>query len=190
MTGTRRKALQIGLVLILVAIGFTVANPRWLPKLATGTVAMPIPTALRASARASAPATESMPTPPAQAAASVRAPRMVVAFRLDPALTRSLFLGDRWVSPPSFAFAQPGTQYVVRAKLQEIDSDGERTDLSGNWATTDPEMVAIDRGQGEVTIVVRQPGESDLTVTAGGESKVLHVRARRLADAMQVAIDQ
>jgi hypothetical protein len=189
MTGTRRKALQIGLVLILVAIGFTVANPRWLPRLATATPATPTPAALRASAPVSTPAAVSM-SPAAQPAPAVPAPRMVVAFRLDPALTRSLFLGDRWVSPPSFAFAQPGTQYVVRAKLQAIDSGGERTDLSGNWATTDPEMVAIDRGQGEVTIVVRQPGESDLTVTAGGASKILHVHARRLADAMQVAIDQ
>jgi hypothetical protein len=52
-------------------------------------------------------------------------------------------------------------------------------------------MVAVTRhDRGEVTIVVRRPGESKLTVSAGGESKVLHVRARHADDAMTVEITQ
>jgi hypothetical protein len=187
MTGTRTRALQIGLVLVLVVIGFTLANPRWMPGLANGHQP---DTVIAAPPVRSVPTVMAMTTSTMPAAAGARAPRMVVAFRLDPSLTRGLYLGDRWVSPPSFLFAQPGRQYIVQAKLQWIDSRGERTDVSGNWATTNPEMVAIDRHQGNVTIVVRQPGESDLKVTAGGDSKALHVHATQLADAMEVAISQ
>ena len=34
------------------------------------------------------------------------APKLVVAFRLDPELTRGMFMGDRWVTPPTYFFAQ------------------------------------------------------------------------------------
>ena len=75
--------------------------------------------------------------------------------------------------------------------IYAISSRGERIDLSGDWTTNDPEMVAITRhDHGEVTIVVRRPGESNLTVFAGGESKVLRVRARHSDDAMAVEITQ
>jgi hypothetical protein len=169
------KLLMLGLVLALVAIVFTAATGR------------------RQATVATAPDDSLLPVPshaiPPQAITPK--PRLAVAFRLDPALTRSLYLGDRWVSPPSFHFAQPGTQYVVQAKLQAIDSRGERTDLSGDWATNDPEMIAITRRDyGEVTIAVRRSGDSNLTVSAGGESKVLRVRARQTDDAMTVEINQ
>jgi len=171
------KVLQIGIVLVLVAVGFTVANTSRQPAAAT------------AAAAAAAPLDESVPTPDVQQVV-VRESRMAVAFRLDPEVTRGLYLGERWVSPPSFFFAQPGNRYIVRAKVQSIDSAGERIDLSGDWAASDPEMVAITRGHGEVTIVVRKPGESDLFVSTGDGSKVLHVRAKHVDNRMEVAITQ
>jgi len=120
-----------------------------------------------------------------------RQPHLAVAFRLDPELTQGLYLGERWVSPATYFFAQPGTQYVVQAKAQDIDAGGEHIDVSGDWAASDPDMVAITRkDDGKVTIVVRHPGESRLTVTSLGQSKVLHVRASQVADAMQVEIRQ
>ena len=171
------KVVLLGLVLALLAIMFTAATMQRHSAAATEN------RAAQASHATSRPAVPRQVISPKQ--------RLAVAFRLDPALTRSLYLGDRWVSPPSFFFAQPGTQYVVQAKVQAIDSHGERTDLSGDWATGDPEMVAVTRhDHGEVTIVVRRPGESNLTVSAGGESKVLHVRARQTDDAMTVEITQ
>jgi len=132
---------------------------------------------------------DAQPTPRTQHALE-RAPQLVVAFRLDPALTRSLYMGERWVSPPVFDFAQPGDRFVVRAKAQAIGRDGEATDVVGDWSTGDPAMIAIDRGHGEVTLVVRAPGESTLTVATGAGVKTLRVRARRTADAMQVAFAQ
>ena len=116
---------------------------------------------------------------------------LLVAFRLDPELTQGVFLGERWVSPPSFFFAQPGTQYVAHAKAQTVDVHGDHVDVRADWAPANPEMVAVTQGSlGEVTVVVRQPGESDLTVSAGNSSKVLHVTATRTADAMQVNFSQ
>jgi hypothetical protein len=52
-------------------------------------------------------------------------------------------------------------------------------------------MIAIDREQpGQVTIVVREAGEGTLVASAGGQRKVLHVRATRHPDAMEVAFAQ
>ncbi|MGO4549984.1 hypothetical protein AB4059_02620 [Lysobacter sp. 2RAF19] len=116
---------------------------------------------------------------------------MVVAFKIDPDLMRGSFLGDRWVSPPTFEFAQPGREYTTHAKLQEIGEDGTRTDLTGDWSTSAPEMIAISHDPaGQVTIVVRQAGEGQLIAAAGGQRKVLQVRATRTADAMEVAFVQ
>jgi len=145
--------------------------------------------------RAPAPI-ESVPDAPrAQAAQTLqpiaRQPKLAVAFRLDPELTQGMYLGERWVSPETYFFAQPGTQYVVQAKAQDIDGDGEHVDVNGNWAASDPDMVAVTRkDDGKVTIVVRRPGESSLTVTSLGQSKELHLRAKQVADAMQVEITQ
>jgi hypothetical protein len=171
----RHRAL---LAVSLLAAAFAVASglhvARDLPA-ARAVEAQPVPSRERATA----------------AAANARRQPLSVAFRLDPELTQGVFLGERWVSPPSFFFAQPGTQYVVRAKAQTIDGHGDRTDVRADWAPANPEMVAVDRGDlGEVTVVVRQPGESDLTVSAGSSARVLHVSATRTADAMQVDFSQ
>ncbi|MGN6514072.1 MAG: hypothetical protein ACTHKZ_10960 [Lysobacteraceae bacterium] len=118
------------------------------------------------------------------------APRLSVAFRLDPALTRGIYLGQRWVSPPEFHFAQQGARFVVEAKAQDVDADGTRLDVGGDWSTSDPEMVAISRHPGGVTLEMREAGESELTVRAGGASRTLRVSAERLPDAMRVRISQ
>jgi hypothetical protein len=114
---------------------------------------------------------------------------LVVAFRLDPNVTRGLFLGDRWVSPPTFAFAQPGDRYVVHARAQPGE-DSEDV-IAAQWATTDPDMIAITpEPGGAVTIAVERPGTAELRVTARGESKILQVAARKHPDAMEVEFRQ
>ena len=130
-------------------------------------------------------------TPAAIATPAMPAPRVVVSFRMDPAVMRGHYLGDRWVSPETFAFAQPGKEYVVQAKVQTLEPDGTRTDLGGAWTTPDPGMIAIARGaDGVVTITVRQAGEGAIVATAAGVEKRMRVRATQHPDAMEVAITQ
>jgi len=161
----------------LLAVVFAIANARRTPREASVPVA-PTPSV------ASQPVTnEAAPVAPNA--------RMVVAFKLDTDLTNGHYLGERWVSPPTFAFAQAGAQYTTHAKLQTIGEDGTRTDLSGEWSTSDPQMIAITRDKpGQVTIVVREPGEAQLVASAGGQRRVLQVRATRTPDAMDVAFAQ
>lgn len=169
----RIRPLHIGIVLALAVVAIT---------------AVRAPSRVAGAAVAAAPATAPVSPPSPQALA--HQPRLAVAFRLDPNLTRSLYMGERWVSPPVFEFAQPGDAFVVRAKVQSIDRSGQATDLGGDWSTGTPGLVEITRGHGEVTIVVREAGEGDLTVATGAGKKTLRVRAVRTADAMQVAFVQ
>ena len=132
-------------------------------------------------------ATRGMGTP------AVPPTKLVVAFRMDPSITRGLYLGDRWVSPPNFAFSQEGKRYVVRARAQLVDgSTGKRVDLdSAEWSTDDPKLVGITPGDnGEVEIAVDRPGTAQLRVKAGGEVKIVQVASKQLADSMDVAFRQ
>ena len=171
------KAARLGLVVLLALAAFSIAR------------GMRAPARIQALAD-SQPAQAALLQPQPQQAIA-RQPKLAVAFRLDPELTQGMYLGERWVTPDDYFFAQPGKQYVVQAKAQDIGSDGQHVDLGSDWAASDPAMVAVTRGDaGKVTIVVRHPGESDLTVTSLGRSKVLHVRANQVADGMQVEITQ
>ena len=132
-------------------------------------------------------ATRGMGTP------AVPPTKLVVAFRMDPSITRGLYLGDRWVSPPNFAFSQEGKRYVVRARAQLVDgSTGKRVDLdSAEWSTDDPKLVGITPGDnGEVEIAVDRPGTAQLRVKAGGEEKIVQVASKQFPDAMDVAFRQ
>ena len=151
------------------------------------------PVALAPGAVADTPraatAARAMDTAPPVATAP--ASRLRVAFQLDRALTQGHYLGERWVSPPTFHFAQAGERYSVRARLRETSAQGERIDVSGDWATGDPDILAITRlDDGQVQLDILQPGRTELVVSAGGERKVLQVEARRTADAMDVAFRQ
>ena len=178
-----RRLLQVGLLAALAVLAFGLVRHASVPASVSPAIA------------ASTPATAPSSSPPlafAQAEAAARAApqRVKVAFQLDPSLTQGLYLGQRWVSPPVFDFAQPGAQFVVRAKAQRMDASGERQDVSGDWAAGNPEMVAITRGAGEVTLAIREAGESDLVLLAAGERRVLHVHAEQRPDAMRVRITQ
>ena len=177
------RSLLVGAAVVLAAVSFTAAYSRRAPEVRDDSLA---PSATSAESPAGSPA-----VPPGLQQAAAPAPKMVVTFRLDPAVTRGLYLGDRWVSPSTFHFAQPGTRYVVQAKLQSIDAQDDRVDLSGDWSTDDPEMIAIERHpHGEVTIVIRRAGEGRMFVSAGGVTKQLRVHARQTEDAMDVLIAQ
>lgn len=180
---SRRLAQLVALALVAVA-GFTLARRLQAPE------APMLPNAMASSAGS----TQLSMVRPSRTLSTERPQRLAVALRLDPTLTQGMFMGDRWVSPPDFYFAQPGTVFVVQAKAQHRDGRGEAHDFVGNWNATNPRMVEVQRNlqpDGRaITLAIRQPGDSDVTVAAGGETVVLHIHAVQLADSIQVHIRQ
>lgn len=121
-----------------------------------------------------------------------RKEKVVVAFRLDRTLTHGIYLGDRWVSPARYNFAQPNDYYVVQSKMMHVDERGERKDMTAQFKASDPEMIDLMAGEkpGEWTLIVMKPGESKVTASSGAQSKVLNVRAWEVGKGMQVEITQ
>ena len=181
------RAVQIGVLAVLLMAGFAVTRRAAQSDTMQRDAMQPSTSALKAPAEAS---TASMAFAPLEGAAITPPRRLKVAFQLDPALTQGLYLGQRWVTPPTFDFVQPGVAFVVRAKAQRVDSASERQDVSGDWAASNPEMVAIDRGPGDVTLTIREAGDSELVVQAAGDRNVLRVHAEQRPDAMRVRITQ
>jgi hypothetical protein len=176
------KPGRIVVGLVLLALAFAGAQAWRTPRVATPAVSGPIV----AKADAPAPRTSAPSGQPLQ-----RQPEVQVAFKLDPAITRAQFLGERWVAPETYAFAQAGDRFVVQARMQAVDARGERTEVPGQWTTDAPGMIALAPGaDGRVTLVVRQAGEGGVVATSSAGTKALRVRATKHADAMEVAISQ
>ena len=118
-----------------------------------------------------------------------------VSFKLDPRLTKSLYMymGESWVSPPISieAGAQPGTAPTIEAKADVLDAKGQPVELSPDWIPADPEMVTVSPSQGNaVQITVRHAGQSNLQVSSQKVSKKLAIMAWYQDDALQVEISE
>ena len=115
-----------------------------------------------------------------------------VFFKVDPRLTRSLYMGDRWVSPPTYTGTrQTGTVYTMEARTQGIDARGGSIPVSPEWIPSDPGMVAVAPATGDaVTITVKRAGESILRVAANGIARELIIRATKEGEALQVEISR
>ena len=112
-----------------------------------------------------------------------------VSFKLDPRLTKSLYMGDRWVSPPTYT----GTsgQDTVEARAQGLDSEGRSVSISPQWIAADPEMVTVSPSQGsEVKITLKRAGESRLQVISQGVTKELSIKAAVRNNLLEVQIAQ
>lgn len=132
-----------------------------------------------------------------QAAASFPAVPLTdikVSFKVDPRLTRSLYMGDRWVSPPTYV----GTngQDTVEARAKGVDVKGVTMQVTPKWIPSDPEMVTVASSEGnEVKITVKRAGESHLRLAIENGSgevilfKELLIKAWSQGGAIQVEID-
>ncbi len=110
----------------------------------------------------------------------------MVSFKLDPSLTRGMYMGDRWVSPPTYTTSQPGKTSTIEARVEGLDKG-----ISPTWTPSDPEMVMVAPQQGQkVTITVLRAGQSNLKVASQGVSKTLSIKADYQNDDMQVEISQ
>ena len=115
-----------------------------------------------------------------------------VSFKLDPRLTRAQYMGDRWVSKPTFTTTlQPGPEFAVEVRAQGLDAEGKPVSAAPQWIPQDPDMVAVTPSQGKlVTIKVKRPGETVLRVVSGEVTKELRIKGMDRDGAMQVKISQ
>jgi len=112
-----------------------------------------------------------------------------VSLKLDPRLTRSMYMGDRWISKARYVGASG--QDTVEARAEGLDALGRVIDIQPDWIAADPEMVRVEPGAGsEVTIHVRRAGASRLTVTSRGVSRDLIITATERGGALQLEISQ
>jgi len=118
---------------------------------------------------------------------------ITVSLKLDPRLTRSLYMGDRWVSPATYnsLSTQVGKSITVEARAQGIDALGRRRRVNPEWISSDPEMVTVSppRGSG-VTISVRHPGTSSITLKSGETIKKLTLQTVQQGETWRVDIVQ
>jgi hypothetical protein len=128
----------------------------------------------------------------ARKAASALPPGIAVSFKVDPRLTKSLYMGDRWVSPPTYtSTVQEGKEITVEARAEERDAKGKTMKIQAEWTPSDPEMVTVTPPQGnEVRITVQRAGKSTLKVAAPGLSKELSIKATAEGNTIRVEITQ
>ena len=112
-----------------------------------------------------------------------------VSFKVDPRLTKGMYMGGRWVSPPTYV----GTngQDTVQAKVTGIDAKGVTLPVQPKWIPADPERVTVTPSEGDaVTITVKRAGQTSLTVASQGVSKKLTVKAAQQDNVIRVEITQ
>ena len=159
--------------------------------------------AARHDARKQAAAQQSNVTPTASGPPT----DVAVSFKLDPRLTRSLYMGDRWFSPATFTTTQDVDRINVEVRAVGRDARGQSARVDPEWIATDPKMVTVSPARGnQVTITVHRAGETKLRVVqplapstrsaadgrAGEQAivKELTIRAWKQGPAIQAEISQ
>lgn len=126
------------------------------------------------SAKQAAPQNKAVPAAVSRPAALAD---ISVSFKLDPRLTRGLYMGERWGSPATYSGVQEGV-FTVDARVQGLDVKGQPVDISPKWIPEDPKMVTVSPSQGNaVQITVLRAGRTSLKVTSQGFSKILYIKA-------------
>lgn len=121
----------------------------------------------------------------ATAAADKGVSTIQVAFKLDPQLTQGLYMGEQWVSPPTYTT----TLETIQARAQGMDGKGKPANADFKWTPSDPEMVTVSPSQGDaVRITVKRDGESTLKVASQGVSRELLIKAKHEGNSMHVEI--
>jgi FKBP-type peptidyl-prolyl cis-trans isomerase len=111
-----------------------------------------------------------------------------VSFKLDPRITKSLYMGDRWVPLP-FQQAGQDKRVTVEARAEGKDGSGRPVPVSPRWVLADPELATVSPEQGnEVRITALRPGESSLRLISDGVSRELALKAAYKGEVLQVEI--
>ena len=66
-----------------------------------------------------------------------------VSFKLEPRLTKSLYMGDRWTSPDEYLQVGAGENCTVEAGIRGLNMQGKAVNTVATWRAADPDMVKI-----------------------------------------------
>lgn len=112
-----------------------------------------------------------------------------LSFKLDQRLTRSMYMGDRWVSTPTYTKVQDGEKLIVEARALGLDIRGRQIEIVPEWKAGNPAMVTITPEQGkQVMLTILKEGQSEVTVAYKDVSRKLSVKARRQKEVLVVEI--
>jgi FKBP-type peptidyl-prolyl cis-trans isomerase FklB len=102
-----------------------------------------------------------------------------ISYKVDPRITKSLYMGERWASPRIYNCVNAGTTCTVEARVEGFDAKGAPIKATPEWIPADPKIVTVTPDRGNVVkITVLQAGETSLKVTAGEFSKELFITAK------------
>ncbi len=108
--------------------------------------------------------------------------RIEIEYKMDPRVSRGLYMGERWITPPTYIT----TLDNVEIRARGVDAKGATVAIRPQWIPSDPEMVMVTPSEGsQAKITVKRAGESRLEVKAGGVSKELAFKAAYKDDALQ-----
>jgi hypothetical protein len=135
------------------------------------------------------------PTPASAGNAPVRPAAPLVgidvSLKVDPRITRGLYMGDRWVAPTRYSRTQDGKKLVVEARAFGLDQRRALLRIDARWASADPRIVTVSPAKGgEVTLTVHRAGQTTVTVSHGSFSRKLAVRASEERGALRVNISR
>lgn len=109
------------------------------------------------------------------------------SYRLDPRLTRGLYMGERWISVPSFNGI--AGQTAVKARVEGLDAQGRPIVVQPRWTASDSTMVTVTPSEGsEVEINVKRAGRSTLQVTVGAVAAELVIHAEKEGESLKLEI--
>ena len=130
-------------------------------------------------------------TPKAAGPADPSVTGIQVLFKLDPRLTKGMYMGDRWVSPATYTLVGDEQKCVVSAQAVGLDAQKKEAPISPTWKSGKASMVHVSPAQGsQVEITVLQEGQTDLTVAHSKVSKKLTVKSVRQNGVLRVDISQ
>ena len=109
------------------------------------------------------------------------------SYRLDPRLTRGLYMGERWISVPTFSGI--AGQTAVKTRVEGLDAQGRPIVVQPSWTTSDASMVTVTPSEGsEVEITVKHAGLSSLQVTFGAVTTELVIHAQKEGESLKLEI--
>ncbi|MDD2904077.1 MAG: hypothetical protein PHU44_16755 [Syntrophales bacterium] len=114
-----------------------------------------------------------------------------VSFQVDPRVTRGMYMGEHWISPPTYLRIGESKTVIVPVQAFGLDAQKRETKIAPQWKSSNPSVVRVSPIQGhKVEITVLKAGQSDLTATYGKLSKKLVIKSTPLAETMRVEIYQ